>query len=278
MDDQVFSVQLRPVELEPPDTVSCDGIHKCESSDLDVMIIEPDGMAQRVAAVLRWQWCPRACAECVSKIHKECEQSRSVFRNETLTVKLIESAEHIASLVLQQPESMDASTTSGPSAQRASRRNSKRTKTRKVVVDASDSLALLKLKIFEVFSDVDLPPTRQMLFHNRFIKLSCVVAIIGRNLQITINNQPFVCGRAELGVTTSNNITLSKAGIRPEDTIEVVDKRSLGNSADDAAQDFDLTDSWIEYANSRAVEIGFGGTLLATGAQSSASLEDPVLS
>lgn len=146
----------------------------------------------------RWTWSPTVCIACTENVEMAKNKSLVNYADTTMKVCFVRNAENLQTVIEESGGSYlntnsnntDIATSSSSAAvgviydddltqtnrrsipTRTTKRNGKHIVRANVKVDSSDTLALLKLKIYEAFSTIDLPPSSQHLFNNNGISIT----------------------------------------------------------------------------------------------------------
>jgi hypothetical protein len=186
-----------------------------------------------------WRWEPEVCAECLALHESLREASQAQYVNATMPVVLLRDADaYLAEFHKPLPGAGGANAASEGAGQasaqpvRTSQRNRGRRSTAKIVVDSSDSLSIVRLKICEAFR-VDLPPSKQQLFDRKGDALN------------------------------SHTMSLTDCGVKSTDSLYVMECAA-------GAEDWGMLDCF-NAPKSRAHERGFTGTLLTRGGDNGAT-------
>ena len=194
----------------------------------------------------RWQ--PARCEDCCRLIEIAQEKAKRCYKDAEIIIKLLG---HERDLPIYTSTSTTA-TASISKRTRASRGATRRATTYKVRMNSSDRISLLKLRLFEIVTAKDLPPSRQRLYNSK-----------GEEFK-------------------SDSSTLLDCGVQAGETLLLVPvEAQTGTNGDDVID----IDGWNESvlaaledhdcksraSSKRDPERGFGGTFLLSSSSSSSS-------
>jgi hypothetical protein len=175
-----------------------------------------------------WFWDPEVCAACLSAHEAKSRHALAVYTNTIVKVVYLRDESEFANIfgkALPGASDPPEATAEGP------RRSSKRTRGKRlnssIIADSTDSLAIVRLKVCQAFSTVDLPPNRQKLFDRK--------------------------GAALL----SHTLSLGDCNVNAGDTLYVME----GEGGVDEAGDWSYMDCF-NVSSAKTREHGFSGTLL----------------
>ena len=172
---------------------------------------------------------PPRCEMCCSQIDEQKKKAKLLFKDEEIIVKLLRDKRDLtvhsscSSSVSSSSSSQSSSSTVGTERTRDIRAG-RAEAVYKIRVDAEDLLSMLKLRLYEVITTEDLPPSRQRLYDQA-----------GKELKADSSN-------------------LMECGIRAGDTLLL-----LPATKEEMEAEGDFEDS---KAGKPAPEKGFGGTFL----------------
>ena len=187
---------------------------------------------------------PPRCELCCSQIDQQKKKAELLFKDEEIIVKLLRDKRD---LIVHAPGSSSSSSSASSSSTVGTERTrairaGRAEAVYKIRVDAEDRLSMLKLRLYEIITTKDLPPSRQRLYDQA-----------GKELKADSSN-------------------LMECGIRAGDTLLLLPatKEELEAEGDcDVWDDVQMHSSIWEFEDSktskRGPEKGFGGTFLDSG-------------
>ena len=181
-----------------------------------------------------WEWSPACCVECVAATKEREHVARTVYSNVSLKVVILKSEAHLPPLCLSSAvpaaSTKESGRTSSATAHgRPTRRSGGKNVT--ITVDSSDSLSLIKLKLFQAVTWIDFPPVRQKLFNSAGTQMTSLMR------------------------------TLADYGIVADATLYVVESSKPIQGGDDG-----IADCFVSHTASThpQIERGFRGTILCS--------------
>ena len=260
---EFHSAEARGKHSSDSEVVVLDADPSCEESSADVVQntdLFTCQLTRNAAANIPWQWVPEVCYECLSAQEERLTEAVTQYSNARISVVFLREDSEYAVVFHKPlpgadglpsesptaptvPNATAATTTTATScspSNEAPRRTSRRTRGKRlnghIIADSSDELGIIRLKVYEAFSTVDLPPNEQKLYDSRGFPL------------------------------LNNTKTLSESGFKAVDTLYVM--RSSGGVQ--AGEDWSYLDCFHSTTGG-GMEQGFTGTLLQGAGNTSSS-------